>query len=163
MQSIDLYTDGSCLENPGFGGWCAILKIKSSNYEKIFSGGTPDTTNNFMELYAVCRGIEAVKKPCNITVYSDSQYICKAFNDGWIDSWLKNNWKNSKKEPVANKELWQMLLEFIKKGKHKVTFIWVKGHAENEFNNRCDEIARSEAEKAKSLIDDGNDFVSLEE
>ena len=158
MRKVEIYTDGSCLDNPGPGGWCAILRIAEKNYEKIFSGGAKSTTNNFMELYAVVRGVEQLKKPCEITVYSDSKYVCDAFNQSWIENWKKHGWVTSQNKKVANLELWQFLLEIIEKGQHNIHFVWVKGHAENDINNRCDEIAHQEAIKAKNTPDDDCDF-----
>ena len=111
------------------------------NNKKEISGGKLDTTNNIMELTAVIEGLKMLKFPCDVKLYSDSAYVVNAFNQKWIYGWLKNNWKNSNKEPVKNKELWQELYDLTKI--HKVEFIKVKGHADNEYNNRCDELARN--------------------
>ncbi len=138
MEKVIIYTDGACSGNPGPGGWGAILMYKDN--KKEISGGKKDTTNNVMELTAVIEGLKMLKFPCDVEVYSDSAYVVNAFNQKWINSWIKNNWKTSGKEPVKNKEIWQELYELTKI--HNVKFIKVKGHSDNEFNNRCDEMAR---------------------
>ena len=127
------------LGNPGPGGWGAILMYKDT--KKEISGGKKDTTNNVMELTAVVEGLKLLKYPCEVDLYSDSAYVVNAFTQGWIYNWVKNNWKTANKEPVKNKEIWQELYELTKK--HKVNFIKVKGHSDNEWNNRCDELARN--------------------
>ena len=126
------------LGNPGPGGWGSILMYK--NIKKEISGGKADTTNNIMELTAVIEGLKLLKHECDVEIYSDSAYVVNAFNNKWIYGWLKNNWKTSSKEPVKNKELWEELYNLTKI--HSVKFIKVKGHSDNEFNNRCDELAR---------------------
>jgi len=143
MEKIIIYTDGACSGNPGPGGWGAILMYKDN--KKEISGGKKDTTNNIMEITAVIEGLKMLKFPCEVEVYSDSAYVVNAFNQHWTDNWIKNNWKTSDKNPVKNKELWQELIELT--NLHKVQFIKVKGHADNEFNNRCDELARNEIKK----------------
>jgi ribonuclease HI len=127
------------LGNPGPGGWGAIL-IYNENKKEI-SGGNKNTTNNIMEITAVIEGLKALKKPCNVKIYSDSSYVVNAFLNGWIYNWIKNNWKTSNKEPVKNKELWEELYSLTKI--NKVEFIKVKGHSTNAFNNRCDELAKN--------------------
>ena len=139
MEEVTIYTDGACSGNPGPGGWGCILMYKDN--KKEISGGKKDTTNNVMELTAVIEGLKLLKFPCKVKLYSDSAYVVNAFNQKWIYGWLKNGWKNSSKEPVKNKELWQELYNLTKV--HKVEFIKVKGHADNEYNNRCDELARN--------------------
>ena len=129
--------------NPGPGGWGAILMF--NDVKKEISGGNPDTTNNIMEITAVIEALKLLKKPCEVDLYSDSAYVVNCFNNGWIYNWIKNNWKTASKEPVKNKELWQELYSLTKT--HDVTFNKVKGHADNEFNNRCDEMAVSESKK----------------
>ena len=143
MEEITLYTDGACSGNPGPGGWGSIL-ILGENRKEI-SGGSKDTTNNIMELTAVIEGLKMLKRPCKVQVYSDSAYVVNGFNQKWIYGWMKKNWKNASGEPVKNKELWQELLSLTKI--HDVTFHKVKGHADNELNNRCDELARMERDK----------------
>ena len=138
MEKVIIYTDGACSGNPGPGGWGAILMYKDN--KKEISGGKKDTTNNVMELTAVIEGLKMLKFPCDVEVYSDSAYVVNAFNQKWINSWIKNNWKTSGKEPVKNKGIWQELYELTKI--HNVKFIKVKGHSDNEINNRCDEMAR---------------------
>lgn len=139
MEKVIIYTDGACSGNPGPGGWGSILMYKGNRKE--ISGGKKDTTNNIMELTAVIEGLKMLKYPCEVEVYSDSAYVVNGFNQGWIYNWVKNNWITSGKEPVKNKEIWQELYELTKI--HKVKFIKVKGHSDNEFNNRCDELARN--------------------
>jgi len=143
MTEIDIYTDGACSGNPGPGGWAAVLLYKDN--EKHLSGFVDHTTNNRMELFAVIKGLSALKRECKVSVYSDSAYVVNAFNKGWIENWLKNNWKNSKKQPVLNSDLWQQLIAYTKK--HDITWIKVKGHADNKYNNLCDQLAVEEIKK----------------
>ena len=117
------------------------------NYKKELSGASPNTTNNIMELTAVIEGLKALKFPCEVEVYSDSAYIVNAFQQKWIEKWQKNNWKTAAKEPVKNQNLWEELIRLMKI--HHVDFIKVKGHADNEYNNRCDELARNEINKVR--------------
>lgn len=142
-EKVIIYTDGACSGNPGPGGWGAILMYKDARKE--ISGGMKETTNNIMEITAVIEALKCLKVESDVQVYSDSAYTVNAFNQGWIYNWMKNGWKTAGKEPVKNKELWQELYALTKK--HKVEFIKVKGHADNEFNNRCDEMARNEISK----------------
>lgn len=140
MKQVDLYTDGACSGNPGAGGYGAILIYKG--IEKEISGAEPITTNNKMEIYAVIAGLNCLnKEPCSVTVYSDSAYTVNAFNEGWIYSWIKNGWKKADGKEVQNAELWKELYALTKK--HTVQFVKVKGHADNEYNNRCDALARA--------------------
>ena len=139
MEKVIIYTDGACSGNPGPGGWGAILMYKGN--KKELSGGNKDTTNNIMEITAVLEALKALKFPCEVDLYSDSAYVINSFNQGWIYNWLKKGWKTAGGEPVKNKELWEELYNLTKT--HKVTFHKVKGHADNEFNNRCDELARN--------------------
>lgn len=139
MDKVTIYTDGACSGNPGPGGWGSILMAGSN--QKEISGGQKDTTNNIMELTAVIEALKLLKRPCEVDLYSDSAYVVNAFLQDWISGWIKNNWKNSSKEEVKNKELWQELVELTQT--HKVTFHKVKGHSDNEYNNRCDELARN--------------------
>lgn len=139
MEKVIIYTDGACSGNPGPGGWGSVLMYKDT--KKEISGGKDNTTNNIMELTAVIEGLKMLKFPCEVDLYSDSAYVVNAFLNDWISNWQKNNWKTAGKDPVKNKELWQELLELTKI--HKVKFIKVKGHADNEYNNRCDELARN--------------------
>ena len=139
MEEVTIYTDGACSGNPGPGGWGAMLMYKGN--KKEISGGKENTTNNVMELTAVIEGLKLLKFPCKVKLYSDSAYVVNAFIQKWIYGWIKNGWKNSSKEPVKNKELWKELYELTKT--HEVEFVKVKGHADNEYNNRCDELARN--------------------
>ena len=140
MENVTIYTDGACSGNPGPGGWGAILMYK--DVKKEISGGSPETTNNIMELTAVIEGLKMLKFPCKVNLYSDSAYVVNAFEQKWIYGWMKNGWKTSGKKMVQNIDLWQQLYSLTKE--HEVTFIKVKGHSDNEYNNRCDELARSE-------------------
>ena len=141
--AVVLYTDGACSGNPGAGGWAAILSYKGN--EKVLSGGEEQTTNNRMELMAVIVGLESVKKGSAVQVFSDSAYVVNAFLQNWISSWQRNNWKTAGKGEVQNKDLWLRLLSAM--DGLDVTFNKVKGHADNEYNNRCDELAREEIKK----------------
>ena len=143
MNKVIIYTDGACSGNPGPGGWGAVLMYETN--KKEISGGEKNTTNNIMELTAAIMALESLKLPCEVELYSDSAYLVNAFNQKWIEGWIENNWKNSKKEEVKNKELWIKLIELNKI--HKIKFIKVKGHSDNEFNNRCDFLARNEIER----------------
>lgn len=137
MKKVILYTDGACSGNPGKGGWGAVLIFGS--IEKQMCGEKELTTNNQMEITAVIEGLKALKEPCEVEVFSDSAYVVNAFNNNWIDGWIKNNWKNSKKDPVANRALWEELINLT--NIHKVTFNKVKGHAGNKYNEICDSLA----------------------
>ncbi len=139
MEKVIIYTDGACSGNPGPGGWGVVLMYKEN--KKEISGGKQETTNNVMELTAVIEGLKLLKYPCEVDLYSDSAYVVNAFKQGWIYNWMKNNWQTSGKEPVKNQELWKELYALTKT--HKVNFIKVKGHSDNEYNNRCDELARN--------------------
>ncbi len=139
MKKVIIYTDGACSGNPGPGGWGTILMYEGN--KKEISGGNPDTTNNVMEMTAVIEGLKMLKYPCEVEIYSDSAYVVNAFNQHWIDGWKKKGWKNSSKEDVKNRELWEEMDRLIQN--HDVTFIKVKGHSDNEYNNRCDELARN--------------------
>jgi len=139
MEEITIYTDGACSGNPGPGGWGSILMYKEN--KKEISGGEKNTTNNIMELTAVIEALKLVKFPCKISIYSDSAYVVNAFLQGWIYNWIKKGWKTADGSPVKNKELWEELYNFTKI--HDIKFIKVKGHSDNEFNNRCDELARN--------------------
>lgn len=143
MDQVELYTDGACSGNPGPGGWCAILKYKSK--EKTISGAEAKTTNNRMELTAVIQGLSALKHPCEVTVVSDSKYVCDAVEKGWLYAWEKKNWKKSDGKPVLNPDLWQTFLLLLRT--HKVRFHWIKGHAGHPYNERCDKIAVEEYKK----------------
>lgn len=139
MNKVTIYTDGACSGNPGPGGWGAILMYDEN--KKEISGGKKDTTNNIMELTAALEALQILKYPCEVELYSDSAYLVNGFTKGWIYNWKKNNWKTANKEPVKNKEIWEALYNMTQK--HKVNFIKVKGHSDNEYNNRCDELARN--------------------
>ncbi|NDI35139.1 ribonuclease HI [Chengkuizengella sediminis] len=146
MKEVTIYTDGACSGNPGPGGWGAILLY--GEHRKEISGGEPDTTNNRMEMVAVIESIKQLKSPCKVKVHSDSAYIVNCFGQGWIHNWKRNGWKNSKKQPVENQDLWKALDDLMKI--HDVEYIKVKGHSDNELNNRCDFLA-VEAAKVQAL------------
>lgn len=139
MEKVIIYTDGACSGNPGPGGWGAILMYKDT--KKEISGGKKETTNNIMELTAALEALKLLKFSCEVDLYSDSAYLVNGFKQGWIYNWQRNNWKTSNKEPVKNKEIWEEIYKLTQK--HEVKFIKVKGHSDNEFNNRCDELARN--------------------
>lgn len=142
-KNVKLYTDGACSGNPGPGGYGAILIYKG--IEKEISGCENNTTNNKMEIMAVIKGLEMIKEPCNVTVYSDSAYVVNSIQMGWIKNWKKNNWKKSDNKAVKNVELWERLLSLMEI--HNVEFVKVKGHSDNEYNNRCDKLAVAQREK----------------
>ncbi len=154
MKKVFAYSDGSSLGNPGPGGFGAILKFVDPQgrvHETEVSQGYRLTTNNRMELRGVIAIFEALKEPVDVVIYTDSQYVVNAFNQGWVESWIKKSWKKSDGKKVLNVDLWQELLELMKP--HKTTFEWVKGHAGHEENERCDELAKAAA-ISPSLIDD---------
>jgi len=139
LKRVELFTDGACTGNPGPGGWCAILRFNRT--EREMAGYQKLTTNNQMEMTAVIEGLRALKEPCHVTVYTDSQYVHKGFTQ-WISQWKRNGWRTSGKEPVKNRELWQALDELA--GKHHLEWVWVRGHAGHPENERCDELARNQ-------------------
>ncbi len=139
MEKITIYTDGACSGNPGPGGWGCILMYNGN--KKELSGGSKETTNNIMEITATIEALKALKFPCEVDLYSDSAYVVNCFNQGWIYNWIKKGWKTAGGDSVKNRELWEELYKLTQI--HTVTFHKVKGHADNEFNNRCDELARN--------------------
>lgn len=147
LKKVEIWTDGACSFNPGPGGWASILNYKG--IEKIISGGNKETTNNVMELTAVIEGLKTLKEACEVTLYSDSSYVVKAIEENWLETWKKNGFKTANKKPVKNQQLWEELDLLLMK--HSVRFIYVKGHADNENNNKCDKIAREEAQKFASV------------
>ena len=142
-MQIDIYTDGSSRGNPGPGGWGAILDYKGTRRE--LSDGEPQTTNNRMELSAVIAALSALTEPCEVTLTSDSKYVVDAVGKGWVYGWKKRGWKKSDNSPALNSDLWEKLLPLL--SKHKVTFVWIKGHAGHPENERCDELAVAAAER----------------
>lgn len=139
MKEVAIYTDGACSGNPGPGGWAAVLLYKENRKE--LSGYIPETTNNRMELLAAVEGLRVLKEKCIVNLYSDSSYLINAFEKGWLQNWIHNDWKTANKKPVENQDLWRYLL--IQKGKHEVHFCKVRGHQDVQENNRCDELARN--------------------
>jgi len=156
-MKVKLYSDGAARGNPdgpgGYGTILTYLDTKGILHEKELTAGYVKTTNNRMELMAVIVGLEALNRPCEVEVYSDSKYVVDAFNQHWIDGWLKKGWKRGKNEPVKNVDLWKRLLKA--KEQHQVTFVWVKGHAGHDYNERCDQLATSSADGENLLIDSG--------
>ena len=146
MKTVTLYTDGACSGNPGPGGWGAILEY--NGFEKELSGGEAETTNNRMELTAVIEGLKALKESCIVELYSDSKYVIDGLQKGWAVSWRNRGWKKADKKPALNPDLWAELLELTEK--HAMRYHWVKGHADNPKNNRCDELAVAESQKYKA-------------
>ena len=143
MKTVEIYTDGACSGNPGPGGWAAILLYMG--HEKVLYGGERETTNNRMELTAVLTALEALKEPCEVELYSDSKYVVDAIEKRWAESWRARGWIRSDKKPALNVDLWEKLLQ--EKARHTLHCHWVKGHAENEYNNRCDKIAVEERDR----------------
>lgn len=143
MKTVEIYTDGACSGNPGPGGWGAILRYKET--EKELSGGAADTTNNRMELTAVIEALALLKEPCVVELYSDSKYVIDGLSKGWAKGWQKRDWIKSDKKPALNPDLWERLLTLA--DRHEMHYHWVKGHAENEKNNRCDQMAVAESKK----------------
>ncbi len=145
MKTVTIYTDGACSGNPGPGGWGAILMY--GRFKKELSGGEAETTNNRMELTAVISALEALKEPCRVELWSDSKYVLDALSLGWAASWRARGWRRADKKPALNPDLWARLLTLVEA--HDVHYHWVKGHGENEFNNRCDQLAVQESQKFK--------------
>ena len=145
MKQVTIYTDGACSGNPGPGGWAAILQYGAR--QKEISGGEARTTNNRMELTAVIEALSLLKEPCEVDLYSDSRYVIDALNKGWARSWRARNWVKGDKKPALNPDLWEKLLDLCEG--HTVRFHWVKGHAENAYNERCDGMAVAESQKYK--------------
>ena len=145
MKTVTIYTDGACSGNPGPGGWGAILEYNGQ--EKEISGGEANTTNNRMELTAVISALQILNQPCIVELYSDSKYVIDALEKGWVFGWKKRGWVKGDKKPALNADLWERLLEQI--DRHEMRYHWVKGHAENPKNNRCDQLAVAESQKFK--------------
>ena len=145
MKTVTLYTDGACSGNPGPGGWGAILCY--GEHELSLSGGEAHTANNRMELTAVIEGLKKLKEPCIVELYSDSKYVIDALSKGWAWGWKKKGWVKSDKKPALNPDLWDVLLALVQT--HEVHYHWVKGHADNAYNNRCDAMAVAEWQKLK--------------
>ena len=142
MKHVDIYTDGACRGNPGKGGWGAILVYGTKSKE--MSGGERNTTNNRMELTGAIEALAVLKEPCEVTLTSDSKYLVDAISRGWLDSWRKNGWRKADRSEVLNVDLWQKLITQLER--HKVTFVWVHGHAGHEYNERCDVLATTFAD-----------------
>lgn len=151
MTQVTVYTDGACSGNPGPGGYGVLMK--SGKHTKEMSQGYRKTTNNRMELLAVIVALQALTRPCEVTLYSDSRYVVDAIEKNWAKSWKARGWKKADKQPALNADLWAAVLDQL--AKHKVKLVWVKGHASNEGNNRCDEIAVAASRSGHLLIDEG--------
>ena len=147
MKKVEIFTDGACSGNPGAGGYGIILRYMGR--EKEMSGGEANTTNNRMELMAAIVGLGALKEPCEVVLYSDSQYLINGIVKGWAKSWQKNGWIKGDKKPALNSDLWEKLLELT--SEHKVEFVWVKGHNEHPENERCDKLAVAQSQKYKNV------------
>lgn len=145
-MNVTIYTDGACSGNPGPGGYGAILMYGA--HKKELSGGNPNTTNNRMELMGVITALKALNRPCQVDLYTDSQYVVNAIEKGWAKKWQANGWMRNKKDKALNPDLWQTLLDLLEV--HQVAFHWVKGHAGNPYNNRCDELAVAESKKHRT-------------
>lgn len=159
-MKVTIYSDGSARGNPGPGGYGTVVQYvdtKGTLHEREFFAGYKNTTNNRMELMGAIVGLEALTRPCDILLISDSKYVTDAFNQNWIKGWLKNNWKNSQKKPVKNVDLWKRLLKAMEP--HQVVFQWIKGHAGYKENERCDMLATSAADGSNLLDDTGFEVV----
>lgn len=143
LTKVEMFTDGACSGNPGPGGWGTILRCNGT--EKELSGGESNTTNNRMELLAVINGLSALNRKCDVTIYTDSQYVVNGITKGWAESWKKNGWRKKDKKPALNADLWDMLLTLL--AEHKYSFIWLKGHDGHPENERCDALAVAESKK----------------
>lgn len=153
MKKVTIYTDGACSGNPGIGGWAAVLVY--NGIHKEISGYDKSTTNNRMELFAVIQGLRSLNQKCAVQIYTDSQYISDAFNKDWLTAWQNSGWKTASKQEVKNLDLWKALLYEV--NKHDAQFVKVKGHADVELNERCDQLARGEIERYKKILaDSGN-------
>ena len=149
-RHVEIYTDGACSGNPGVGGYGVILSYKGN--EREISGGEMMTTNNRMELTAAIVGLEALKEPCMVTLYSDSKYLVDAVNEGWAEKWHDNNWMRNSKEAALNPDLWEQILGL--RMEHDITFVWIKGHAGHPQNERCDKLATGYIEQLKKGLSD---------
>lgn len=149
LSRVDIYTDGACSGNPGPGGWAAILMY--GRHRKELSGAEADTTNQRMELRAAVEGLKALRRPVRVRLHSDSAYLINAFSQGWIERWQRNGWQTAAKKPVSNKDLWQQLLQAA--APHEVEWVKVKGHADDEWNNRADALARAAVESLEGMKD----------
>ena len=151
LKTLEIHTDGSCLGNPGPGGWAAVLRCGETRRE--LSGGYAHTTNNRMEILSVIRALESLDEPCSVTLHTDSQYVAKAIQDRWLENWQRNGWLTSARKPVKNRDLWERLAVLL--ARHTVRFHWLKGHAGHAENERCDELARAQAARADLPPDPG--------
>jgi ribonuclease HI len=151
LKRVVIHTDGSCLGNPGPGGWAVILRYR--DHEREMAGGFAQTTNNRMEVMAVLKALHSLKEPCCVDLYTDSQYVAKAVREGWLKKWRSNGWRNAAGKPVKNRDLWEQLLPLLER--HDIRFFWLKGHAGHPENERCDELARVQAALSGLPADEG--------
>lgn len=151
LKTVKIHTDGSCLGNPGPGGWAAVVRCDDMRRE--LSGGYAQTTNNRMEILGVIRALESLGEPCSVDLYTDSQYVAKAIQDQWLANWQRNGWRTAAKKPVKNRDLWEHLATLLTR--HTVRFHWLKGHAGHAENERCDELARTQAARMDLPPDPG--------
>lgn len=154
MQKVEIYTDGACSGNPGTGGFGVVLKC--GEQEKELSGAYSNTTNNRMEIMAAIKGLEALKRSCDVTLYSDSRYLIDAVNKRWVYRWKAKGWMRNKREPAKNVDLWKRLLKAM--NGHRVRWVWVRGHSDNQYNNRCDELAVRAIREKKQAVDKRGKF-----
>ena len=150
LNEVEIYTDGACSGNPGAGGYCAILMCDGR--EKVISGAFEETTNNRMEVLAAIEGLKALKRACKVTLYSDSAYLVNAISENWLVNWKRRNWRTADNKDVKNRDLWEQLDALL--ATHEVTFVKVKGHSDNAYNNRCDEVARAAISELKKRTED---------
>lgn len=155
QKNVTIYTDGGCLGNPGPGGYGVVLRY--GEHEKRLSGGFRQTTNNRMEIMAAITGLEALKSPCSITLYSDSKYLVDAMRLGWVERWKANGWRRNKKEKAVNVDLWERLLAVCEG--HTVSFVWIEGHAGHRYNEACDVLSKQAAARADLPVDDGYEHL----
>ena len=152
MKKVLIYTDGSCINNPGPGGWAAVLSLENSPHRREICGGYRLTTNNRMEIMAAIRALQALKQPCEVLLHTDSQYLRNAFEKNWLTIWQKNSWRKADKKPVLNVDLWRSFLEAMTP--HKLSILWLKGHAGHAENERCDFLARTCAQQENLPADE---------
>ena len=153
MKKVIIHTDGSCLGNPGPGGWAAILQLEGTDHRRELAGGHARTTNNRMEILAVLEALRALKEPCAVSLFTDSQYVRNAVEKKWLAAWQRQGWRKADKKPVKNGDLWQALLPLLER--HQVRFFWLRGHAGHAENERCDQLAREQAARPDLEPDSG--------
>lgn len=158
LRKVHIYTDGACLGNPGPGGWAAILVLPGTGLRREISGGFRLTTNNRMEILAAIEGLMALKRRCEVEIYTDSQYLGNAFQKGWLESWRRNHWRKKTGKALPNADLWQRLAEYAQN--HVTRFVWIRGHSGHAENERCDLLAKQQAQRAELPPDNGYETSS---